>query len=351
MKQAIGLLFVFLCVFNIAPAYAGSGYESFPQTDYMKRKIGEDVDEQSGKSTLDRFYLWKQKSLEEQKEVVPTDETAGEDARSGDEAGVKKDIRSAGPETPTVPASKSPVMVAPGVPMPQKGGHVESADQTPFEILDHPLDEEPIVEDVSMKKETESSIDSPVIVDTAASPAVADTIESVSTIHSPEQPGISPDYVLGAGDVLEISVWKDEALSKVVPVLPDGMIQFPLLGQLVASGKTVMQLQQEIEDKMSKYMPNPFVDVSVQQVNSMVIYIIGKINRPGRYVINANVNVLQALAMAGGLNTFAKGEKIRIIRETGGRRQILRFDYDEAASGTDLSQNIRMERGDIIVVN
>jgi polysaccharide export outer membrane protein len=89
----------------------------------------------------------------------------------------------------------------------------------------------------------------------------------------------------------------------------------------------------------------------VQQVNSLMIYVIGRVNHPGRFVLNAEVNVLQALAMAGGLNQYAKKGKILIFRETGGQTQIFNFDYGDVAGGTGLEQNIRLARGDGIVVH
>jgi polysaccharide export outer membrane protein len=158
------------------------------------------------------------------------------------------------------------------------------------------------------------------------------------------------EYILGAGDVLEITTWKDESLSKVIPILPDGKIHFPLIGQVDAGGRTVSELRQEIEQRISVYVPDPYVGVSVQQINSMLIYVIGKVNHPGRFVLNSKINVLQVLSMAGGLNSFADGKKIRIIREVNGDQLILNFNYEDTAKGKDLSSNISLKRGDIIVV-
>jgi polysaccharide export outer membrane protein len=157
-------------------------------------------------------------------------------------------------------------------------------------------------------------------------------------------------YLIGAGDVLDISVWKDEAQTKTVVVLPDGTISFPLIGQLMAEGKTVSQLKEEIKQKVSQFVPDPVVTVIVHQVNSMLIYVIGKVNNPGRFLLSTNVNVLQALTMAGGLNPFAKREKITIMREEWGDTSIFKFNYDEVADGENLQQNIRLRRGDVVVV-
>ncbi|MBU0965454.1 MAG: polysaccharide biosynthesis/export family protein [Proteobacteria bacterium] len=157
-------------------------------------------------------------------------------------------------------------------------------------------------------------------------------------------------YQIGAGDVLDISVWKDEAQTKTVVVLPDGTISFPLIGQLMAEGKTVSQLKEEIKQKVSQFVPDPVVTVIVHQVNSMLIYVIGKVNNPGRFLLSTNVNVLQALTMAGGLNPFANREKITIMREEWGDTTIFKVNYDEVAEGENLQQNIRLRRGDVVVV-
>ncbi|MEA2083331.1 MAG: polysaccharide biosynthesis/export family protein [Thermodesulfobacteriota bacterium] len=158
-------------------------------------------------------------------------------------------------------------------------------------------------------------------------------------------------YRIGAGDVLDISVWKDEAQTKILVVLPDGTISLPLIGRITAEGKTIALLKEEITQKVSRFVPDPVVTVIVQQANSMFIYIIGRVNHPGRFVINANVNVLQALTMAGGLNSFAKRKKIRIIREEkDGETRIFTFNYNDVSAGKNLAQNIKLRRGDMVVV-
>lgn len=173
--------------------------------------------------------------------------------------------------------------------------------------------------------------------------ATASAAEKVSSL-----PG--KDYVIGPGDVLEISVWKEESLTKLLTVLPDGKITYPLIGEVAAGGWTVAQLKKEIETRLSRFVPDPVLSVGVHQVNSMVIYVIGKVNNPGRFALNANINVLQALAMAGGLNSFAKRGQVQIFREKGGRTETYPFDYDEVSDGENLEQNIQLVRGDTIVV-
>ena len=158
------------------------------------------------------------------------------------------------------------------------------------------------------------------------------------------------NYIIGAGDVLEISVWDNEALTKQVIVLPDGKIYFPLIGEVVVGGKTISVLTKELEDRISPFVPNPNLSVMVQQPNSMLIYVIGKVNNPGRFVLNTNVNVLQALAMAGGLNPFAKRNNIKIFRKTRGKNRIFNFAYDHVTEGRNLKKNIQLKRGDVVVV-
>ena len=161
---------------------------------------------------------------------------------------------------------------------------------------------------------------------------------------------IGQDYIIGPGDVLDISVWKEEALTKLVTVLPDGKIAFPLIGEAMASGWTVAQLKKEIETRLARFVPDPVLSVSIHQMNSLMIYVVGKVNNPGRFILNTNVDVLQALAMAGGLNSFAKRGQIKVFRKKDGKTKIFEFDYDDVTAGKKLEQNMQLVRGDTIVV-
>lgn len=159
-----------------------------------------------------------------------------------------------------------------------------------------------------------------------------------------------PKYLIGPGDLLDISVWKDEALTKTVVVLPDGMIAFPLIGELKAEGKTVAELKQEMEKRLTRYVSDMVLNLEVRQSNSMLIYVIGRVNSPGRQALNANINVLQSLAMAGGLNPFAKKDKIRVFRQEGSTTRSFGFRYDDVVEGKHLEDNIVLKRGDVVVV-
>ena len=161
---------------------------------------------------------------------------------------------------------------------------------------------------------------------------------------------IGQDYVIGPGDVLEISVWKEEALTKLVTVLPDAKISFPLIGEAMADGLTVAQLKKEIQTRLAQFVPDPVHSVSVSQMKSLMIYVVGKVNKPDRFILNTNVDVLQALAMAGGLNSFDKRGQIKVFRKYGGKTKIFDFDYDDVSEGKSLEQNIQLVRGDVIVV-
>ena len=161
---------------------------------------------------------------------------------------------------------------------------------------------------------------------------------------------LGQDYIIGPGDVLEISVWKEEALTKLVTVLPDGKIAFPLIGEAVADGWTVAQLKKEIESRLARFVPDPVLSISVYQMNSLMVYVVGKVNRPGRFELNTNIDVLQALSLAGGLNSFAKRGQIKVFRKKDGNTKIFDFDYDDVTEGKKLEQNIQLVRGDVVVV-
>jgi len=166
-----------------------------------------------------------------------------------------------------------------------------------------------------------------------------------SDSESDEEP-----YVIGLGDVLDISVWKDDALTRTCVVRPDGAISFPLIGEVQTSGKTASQLKAEMEKKLERFVPGVTLSVDIKQINSMIIYVIGKVNAPGRIVTNADVDVLQALATAGGLNVYAKRNSIKIFRDEKDQTTIFPFQYDEIVEGKRLEQNIKLKRGDVVVV-
>jgi polysaccharide export outer membrane protein len=161
---------------------------------------------------------------------------------------------------------------------------------------------------------------------------------------------VEPDYVIGPGDTLNIEVWKDPTLTRLVTVLPDGKVAYPLMGEIMAGGKTASQLQKEIEGRLSLYVKDVVVTVEVRQLQSLQIYVLGKVRTPGRIILTSNIDVLQAMALAGGPDQFAKLSRIRIIRREGGKTVIIPFDYDDVIAGKHLESNILLRRGDVIVV-
>lgn len=158
------------------------------------------------------------------------------------------------------------------------------------------------------------------------------------------------DYRIGPGDVLNIEVWKDPSLTRPATVLPDGKIAYPMIGEIMAAGKTVAQLKQEIGKKLSAYVKDAVVTVEVRQVISLQIYVLGKVKAPGKMPLTSNIDVLQALASAGGFDPFANRSKIRIFRREGGDIVIIPFDYDDVAAGKNPETNILLRRGDVIIV-
>lgn len=162
--------------------------------------------------------------------------------------------------------------------------------------------------------------------------------------------GFGADYLIGPGDVLGIEVWKDPSLTRTVVVLSDGKIVFPLIGEVTASGRSVEALKKEIAERLTVYVPDTVLTLEVKQMNSLFIYVLGRVNNPGRPQLTGNINVLQALAMAGGLNPYAKRSDIRIFRQEGGETRIIRFNYDDVTSGERLADNIELKRGDVLYV-
>ena len=181
-----------------------------------------------------------------------------------------------------------------------------------------------------------------------STPAITEGLSESTPSHAAM--GMEQGYQIGPGDILDISVWKDETLTRSCVVRPDGFISFPLIGDVPASGKTVLDLKSEMEGKLKRFVPGVVLSIDVKQINSLIIYVIGKVNNPGRIIMAVDMDVLQALATAGGLNVFAKGRKIRIFRHGNKETTIFPFDYDDVVDGKHLEQNIHLRRGDVVVV-
>ena len=157
-------------------------------------------------------------------------------------------------------------------------------------------------------------------------------------------------YLLGPEDMLKIAVWKDEQLTQELVVRPDGMITFPLVGEIVASGRTAEDVGLEITKRLLKFLPSPNVTVTVLKVQSYRIYVLGQVHKPGEYQAGHRTDVLQALSLAGGLTPYAAENDIKIIRRTGPDELVFPFRYGDTQKGKDLHQNILLQRGDLVMV-
>jgi len=163
---------------------------------------------------------------------------------------------------------------------------------------------------------------------------------------------VKPDsYVIGAEDVLAINVWKEQELSKSVPVRPDGMISLPLLGDVKATGLTPLQLQDVLTTELKKYISDPQVTVIVNQVNSLTFNVVGEVLKPGYYPLTRRMTILDAIAMSGGFRDFAKTKKIYVLRtDADGKQLRLPFNYKNVIKGKTSSQNIELQPRDTLVV-
>jgi len=159
----------------------------------------------------------------------------------------------------------------------------------------------------------------------------------------------SPHYLIGPSDVLNIFVWKEPDLTLDVTVLSDGRISFPLIGNIMAEGKTVNQLREIIITVLKKFIDAPEVTVVVNQSGTR-IYTIGNVSTPGPYPLNVNMTVLQALSTAGGFSEWADTKNILIVRREGKKEAQIRFNYKEVIAGKNVEQNIRLKPNDTIVV-
>ncbi len=157
-------------------------------------------------------------------------------------------------------------------------------------------------------------------------------------------------YAVKPGDILKVSVWKEPELQGPVLIRPDGGFSFPLVGEVDGRGKSVAELQVIMAQRLSKYISDPVVSVSVTEIHGNKVYVIGQVAKPGEFIVNPRVDVMQALSMAGGTTPFASLSNIIILRRTGATQTALRFDYTDVAKGRKLDDNIQLQSGDVVVV-
>jgi polysaccharide export outer membrane protein len=202
-----------------------------------------------------------------------------------------------------------------------------------------------------------------------SAPARAATLEKqaprAATPHAParaasqtQEPGpagasandLAPGYLIAPGDVLKILVWKEPELTTEAFVRLDGRITVPLLGDVMAAGRTPDDLASEIQSRLARFLEVPQVTLAVSQAISARFYILGEVMHPGAFPLPARVSVVQALALAGGFREFAKKDAIRILRHEGAGQTSIPFNYKEVEVGLNLQQNIFLEAGDTILV-
>lgn len=175
----------------------------------------------------------------------------------------------------------------------------------------------------------------------------------ISTIYVANVGAATPDagpYSVKPGDLLQISVWKEPELQSPVLVRPDGAFSFPLAGEVDARGKSVADLQKLLTERLKRFISEPVVTVSVTEVRGNKVYVIGQVNKPGEFIVNPAVDVMQALSMAGGATAFASLGNIVVLRRKAGLQTALPFRYTEVLKGRELEQNIMLEAGDVVVV-
>jgi polysaccharide export outer membrane protein len=167
----------------------------------------------------------------------------------------------------------------------------------------------------------------------------------------PARAAAAEPYRIQPGDVLQVSVWREEALQGEVLVRPDGGISFPLVGDLSARDRSVEEVREEIAERLRRFLPDPEVTVAVRTIGGNRIFVLGKVNRPGDFALVRPIDVMQAIALAGGATPFAAVDDIVVLRrEPAGGQTAIRFRLSEVERGRSLEQNILLRSGDTVVV-
>ena len=168
----------------------------------------------------------------------------------------------------------------------------------------------------------------------------------------PEQESVSTngDYHVGPGDVIIVSVWREPEASSAVVIRPDGKISLPLVNDLSVDGKTPMEVQKIIAERLSPFIKTPNVTVTVKEINSKKVFVLGEVNRAGAYQITQPTTVLQILTEAAGLRPFAKQKAIYVLRTENGKQTKLPFNYKDVVQGKKIEQNVLLRPGDTVVV-
>jgi polysaccharide export outer membrane protein len=179
----------------------------------------------------------------------------------------------------------------------------------------------------------------------------ADKKTSTSAPPTTAAVALPPGFVLGPDDVLSVAYWRDKDMSAdTVVVRPDGKITLPLLNEIQASGLTPDQLRDAIATAATKYVEDPNVTVIVKQVNSRKVYITGEVGKPGAYPLTGPTTVIQLIAMAGGVQEYAKKKDIVVMRIENGHQYLFPFNYEAVSKRRNMKQNIELKPGDTVIV-
>ncbi len=195
-----------------------------------------------------------------------------------------------------------------------------------------------------------ASVAKPVLPESAdaaktGQPAAPDTVPQRVADVRPE------GFVIGVEDILNINVWKEPEMSRVVPVRPDGMITLPLIGEIQAKGMTPVQLQDQITVSLKKFMSDPQVTVIVAEVHSLTFNVVGLVLKPGYYPLTRRMTVLDAIALSGGFQPFAKQKKVYILRTQADGKQVrIPFNYKDVIKGKRPDENIELQPRDTVVI-
>ncbi len=184
-----------------------------------------------------------------------------------------------------------------------------------------------------------------------AASASTSSVADRETVHpaTPAPAGLDADFRIGAGDVLHISVWREDTLTQTVLVRPDGKISLPLISEVMVAGRTPTETQELLKTKLSAFIEHPEVTVTVAEVNSRVVYILGEVQRPGAYPLSQSMDLLQLIARAGGLTPFAKKKSIYLLHQQGGPRGT--FNYDKLIrGGKSVDSPVALISGDKVIV-
>ena len=180
---------------------------------------------------------------------------------------------------------------------------------------------------------------------------VSGAVAQAPVVPAADAPVVPSGYVIGADDVLSIVFWRDKEMSVDAVVRPDGKISLPLLNDITAAGMTPEALRVKIDKAAAKFLEDPSVTIVVKAINSRKVFITGNVAKPGNYPLTSGLNVLQLIAMAGGLLEYADKKNIVVIRKGDPADQYFKFNYNDVVRQKKIEQNIELKSGDTVVVS